>query len=119
MDEPYRFKLPTGYDDPEGVRHRDGVMRIATIRDELAARRHPRVQGNPSYFVPMVLARVITRLGSLEDEGIDATVLEALPSTDLDYLRQLYRKINQLEPKGPDEERPIACPRCGFEFSAE
>ena len=31
----FPFVLPRGYVDPAGVRHRDGVMRLATARDEL------------------------------------------------------------------------------------
>jgi len=31
----YPFTLPRGYVDPQGRRHRDGVMRLATARDEL------------------------------------------------------------------------------------
>ena len=59
------FKLPKGYVDDEGMLHRHGVMRLATAADEILPLRDPRVQQNPAYLTVIVLARVITRLGSL------------------------------------------------------
>ena len=59
------FTLPKGYLDDEGALHRDGVMRLATAADEILPLKDPRVQQNPAYLTIIVLARVITRLGSV------------------------------------------------------
>ena len=42
----YSFKLPRGYVDEEGKVHRDGVMRLATARDEILPLQDYRVQSN-------------------------------------------------------------------------
>ncbi len=47
--------------------HRRGTMRLATAADEILPLRDPRVQQNEAYLAVIVLARVITRLGSLPD----------------------------------------------------
>lgn len=55
------------------------------------------MKANPAYLVIILLARVITRLGSLE--AIDTSVIENLFAADLAFLQDLYRKINDLEPE--------------------
>ena len=55
--------LPRGYVDASGTVHRDGVMRLATARDELVPLRDDRVRENPAYLTVVLLARVVTRLG--------------------------------------------------------
>ena len=62
------FELPKGYLDETGTLHRRGVMRLATAADEILPLRDPRVQQNEAYLAIIVLARVITRLGSLPDD---------------------------------------------------
>lgn len=42
-------------------------MRLATGRDELVPLRDDRVRENPAYLTVVLLARVITRLGSIDD----------------------------------------------------
>ncbi|RAG85458.1 hypothetical protein DN069_10985, partial [Streptacidiphilus pinicola] len=59
----FAFELPRGYVDEHGTVHREGVMRLATARDELIPLRDIRVQENPAYLSVVLLARVITRLG--------------------------------------------------------
>lgn len=61
----FAFTLPIGYVDSAGTVHRDGVMRLATAADEIAPLRDPRVQQNEAYLVIVLLARVITQLGTL------------------------------------------------------
>jgi len=61
------FELPKGYVDDSGTLHRRGTMRLATAADEILPLRDPRVQQNEAYLTVIVLARVITRLGSLPD----------------------------------------------------
>ena len=60
----YEFSLPLGYVDQEGNLHREGVMRLATAADEILPLKDPRVQSNQAYLIMILLARVITRLGS-------------------------------------------------------
>lgn len=89
------FTLPKGYVDASGMLHRQGVMRLATAADEILPLRDPRVQQNAAYLTIIVLARVITRLGSLAD--IDTRVIEGLFAADLDHLQRLYERINSSE----------------------
>lgn len=93
----FDFKLPKGYVDGDGTLHRDGRMRLATAADEILPLKDPRVKSNPSYLTVIVLSRVVTQLGSLED--INPRTIEALFVEDLAYLQDLYRRIN-----GGDEE---------------
>ena len=53
------FELPLGYVDESGVRHRRGVMRLATAADEILPMRDPRVQANPAYLSIIILSRVV------------------------------------------------------------
>jgi len=89
------FQLPKGYIDATGVRHQRGVMRLATAADEILPLRDPRVQANPAYLTIIILARVITRLGSLPI--IDTQLIETLFASDLEHLRRLYEEINSAE----------------------
>src|SRR6188474_2210541 len=86
------FELPKGYVDEAGTLHRRGVMRLATAADEILPLRDPRVQQNEAYLAVIVLARVITRLGSLPD--VHAGVIEGLFASDLAYLQRLYETFN-------------------------
>lgn len=86
------FELPKGYVDAAGTLHRRGTMRLATAADEILPLRDPRVQQNEAYLAVIVLARVITRLGSLPE--VSTTVIEGLFASDLAYLEQLYERIN-------------------------
>jgi hypothetical protein len=86
------FTLPKGYLDSGGVLHREGVMRLATAADEILPLKDPRVQQNPAYLTIIVLARVITRLGALQD--VNTKVIEGLFASDLNYLQTLYERLN-------------------------
>lgn len=86
------FTLPKGYLDDEGSLHRDGVMRLATAADEILPLKDPRVQQNPAYLTIIVLARVITRLGSVP--SINTKVVEGLFASDLSHLQGLYERLN-------------------------
>ncbi|MEL6168994.1 MAG: hypothetical protein AAFR35_09900 [Pseudomonadota bacterium] len=86
------FVLPKGFVDSEGVLHKDGVMRLATAADEILPLKDPRVQANPAYLAVIVLARVITRLGSVPD--VNTKVVEGLFASDLNYLQALYETLN-------------------------
>lgn len=99
------FELPKGYVDREGTLHRRGTMRLATAGDEILPLRDPRVQQNEAYLTVIVLARVVTRLGSLP--GIDTSVVEGLYAADLAYLQRLYETFNAAgdEPELAPERR--------------
>jgi hypothetical protein len=109
----YRFTLPRGYVDPDGNLHREGVMRLATGADEIAPLRDERVKRNPAYLLVILLSRVVTDLGGLED--INPKVIEGLFASDLAYLQDLYNEIN-----GNGDGRVTAiCPECEHEFEVE
>src|SRR5438876_6574179 len=102
----YEFTLPRGYIGPDGTLHKKGVMRLATAMDEIAPLRDPRVRSNQAYLVIILLARVITQLGTLE--AIDTGVVENLFSADLAYLQDFYRRINEMGGDETDRENAPA-----------
>jgi hypothetical protein len=106
----FPFVLPRGYVDSAGNVHRDGVMRLATARDELVPLRDDRVRENPAYLTVVLLGRVVTRLGSITD--IHAGVMENLFAADLAFLQDLYRRVNQ---EG-HTRAGVSCPECGHAF---
>ena len=89
----FPFTLPLGLADPDGPVHRDGAMRPATAVDEIEPLKDPRVRANPGYLVIILLARVITRLGSIEH--VNTRTIENLYAADLAYLQDVYQRINQ------------------------
>ena len=109
----FPFTLPIGYVDEEGSLHQTGVMRLATAFDEIAPLKDPRVQGNPAYLIVILLARVITQLGSLE--VINPKVIEGLYAADLSYLQDLYSRIN----KNGHNRVHTQGPHCEQEFALE
>lgn len=96
----FDFTLPKGYLDGEGNLHRQGVMRLAKAMDEIVPLKDPRVKTNPAYATVLILARVVVRLGALE--SLSPRVIENLYAADLNYLYDLYRQINDLEPLPSD-----------------
>ncbi|MGB3593976.1 MAG: hypothetical protein WA994_07395 [Ornithinimicrobium sp.] len=109
----FTFHLPRGYVDDSGTVHRDGVMRLATARDELVPLRDDRVRENPAYLTVVLLGRVVTRIGSIED--VHAGVIEDMFAADLAFLQDLYRRINQ---EG-HTRAAVACPSCGHAFDVD
>ncbi|HAZ44834.1 MAG TPA: hypothetical protein DCZ55_10240, partial [Cyanobacteria bacterium UBA11371] len=91
----FEFTLPKGYLDAEGNLHRKGIMRLAKAMDEIVPLRDPRVKSNPAYSTVIILSRVITRLGALDE--VTPAVIEGLFACDLNYLYQFYRRINELD----------------------
>ncbi len=92
----FEFTLPKGYLDADGNLHRKGVMRLARAMDEIVPMRDPRVKSNPAYATVIILSRVITRLGALEE--VTPAIVEDFFACDLNYLQKFYRQINELEP---------------------
>ena len=111
--EEFPFTLPHGYTDPSGVVHREGSMRLSTAYDEIAPLKDPRVQANPGYLVIVVLTRVVAKLGAVEH--ISNQVIEELPSVDLVYLQELYRRINE----NGHARLLVSCPHCQGDFEVE
>ena len=109
----FEFELPRGYLDEDGVLHRHGVMRLATARDELVMLYDARVRERPEWLTVVLLAKVITRLGTLT--LIDDDVIEHLFASDLAFLQDLYRRINQ---EG-HTRAAVGCPSCGHEFTVD
>lgn len=109
----FEFALPRGYVDPEGNLHRTGIMRLATAGDEILPLKEHKVQSNPAYLTIILLSRVITRLGSLE--MVTTKVIEDLFASDLAYLQDFYRRIND-DGTGTIE---VTCPKCENRFELE
>lgn len=109
----YPFVLPRGYVDDNGVVHREGVMRLATGRDEIMPQTDQRVRQNPSYLTIILLERTVTKLGTLP--AVDTYVIENLFASDLAFLQDLYRRINS---EGRTEAA-VTCPSCGHDFAVD
>ncbi|HEX8140086.1 MAG TPA: hypothetical protein VF544_21165 [Pyrinomonadaceae bacterium] len=109
----FEFTLPKGYIDKDGNLHREGVMRLANAKDEIAPLQDPRVQRNPGFLVVILLSRVVTKLGEVRD--INPTIIEGLFSSDLAYLQDLYRRINT----NGHSKVSVMCPECETEFEVE
>jgi hypothetical protein len=95
MQTEFEFTLPKGYLDEDGNVHRKGVMRLSKAMDEIVPLRDPRVKSNPAYATVIILSRVITRLGALDE--VTPMIVEGLFACDLNYLQKFYRQINELE----------------------
>ena len=113
MRTEFPFELPRGYMAPDGTLHRDGVMRLATARDELLPLYDVRVQENAAYTTVVLLARVITRLGNLTN--VDAGIVENMFATDVAFLQDFYRRINA---EG-HTRIAVTCPSCSHRFTAD
>ena len=109
----FPFRLPLGLADPDGITHRDGAMRLATAFDEVEPLKDPRVRANPGYLVIILLARVITRLGTVDH--INTRTIENLYAADLAYLQDFYLRVNQ----NGHTRLQVTCPHCDGEFDVE
>lgn len=89
----FEFTLPKGYVGPDGVLHRRGTIRLATARDEIEPLRDKTIDGpDDPYLTILVLARVITSLGTLPEVGV--AEVEGLFAADLAFLQDFYGIIN-------------------------
>jgi hypothetical protein len=109
----FAFELPRGYVDEAGAVHRSGVMRLATARDELVPLRDDRVRENAAYLSVVLISRVVTRLGTVDD--IHPGVIEDLFASDLAFLQDFYRRINA---EG-HTRAAVTCPSCQEEFAVD
>jgi len=88
----FEFELPKGFIDKEGNIHKKGIMRLSTAADEIKPLRDTRVKNNESYIIIILLSRVIVKLGDLKN--INTSIIEQLSSSDLDFLKTFYQKVN-------------------------
>lgn len=109
----FEFTLPQGYADDDGSLHKDGVMRLATAADEILPLKDPRVRSNSAYLTIILLSRVVTKLGTIDN--VSPHVIENLFVSDLAYLQDLYERVNE---RGADAVETV-CPDCGEEFEVE
>jgi len=109
----FSFTLPRGYIDGDGNLHKQGTMRLATAMDEIGPLRDLRVKANQAYLAVPLLARVITKLGSLSD--VTTGVIENLFSADFAYLQSFYTQINE----NGTSKVPTNCPECSHEFEVD
>ena len=107
----FTCNLPRGYIDNEG--NVQGTMRLATAMDEIGPLRDLRVKANQAYLAVPLLARVITRLGTLPD--INTGVIENLFSADFAYLQNFYTQINE----NGTSKIPTTCPECNHKYEVE
>ena len=97
----FAFVLPRGYVDS------------STARDELVSQRDDRVRENPNYLAVVLISRVVSSLGDIED--VHGGIIENLFASDLAFLQDLYRRINQ---DGHTHAR-VTCPNCNNEFAVD
>jgi len=113
MQTEFAFSLPRGYADAHGNVHTDGTMRLATARDEIEPLRDVEVRQNQAYLTVVLLARTITRIGTVTE--ITPELVEGLYAADFDHLQRLYERINT----DGDAVGVVACPSCAHEFEVD
>ena len=107
------FTLPRGYVDSQGKVHREGVMRLATARDEIEPLRDAEVRANEAYLSVLLLSRTIIRLGELS--SVTPEQVESMFAVDFDHLQRLYERINS----DGEAVGVIDCPDCGHRFEVD
>lgn len=110
MQTHFEFKLPRGYLDSFGKIHTDGTMRLATAGDEIRSLSHSQVQANEAYLPVILLSRVITSLGDVND--ITPQLIEDLFASDLAYLEDLYMRLNSYT----NVTLEATCPHCQHSY---
>jgi len=113
MQTEFAFTLPRGHVDHRGAVHRDGVMRLATARDEIEPLRDAEVRHNQAYLSVLLLSRVITRVGSVT--SITPEFVEGLYAADFDHLQRLYERINT----DGEAVGAVTCPHCAHAFEVD
>ena len=113
MKTEFEFALPKGYVDPQGAVHREGVMRLATARDEIEPLGDPAVRSNQAYLAVLLLARVVSRVGPITT--VTPELVESLYAADFDHLQRLYERINS----DGEVVGSVACPACAHDFEVD
>jgi acetylornithine deacetylase/succinyl-diaminopimelate desuccinylase-like protein len=109
----YEFELPKGYVDEKGQVHREVTIREITGADQ-EAMLNPQLRNNPAKMLTALMARVITRLGTLEGRQIDTHVTAGMFKSDRDFLILKLKEIDS----GPEMDIDVECPDCGKKFKA-
>lgn len=104
------FTMPAGYKDKDGVIHTEFTVRDITGKDEEAISR-PDIKSNGSKLISTLLARCVTRIGSLTPRSVGgsdrwAEVIRNLYVGDQDYMLLQLRKVSI----GEDIEVEHVCP---------
>ena len=107
------FELPKGYVDEKGEVHKDVSIREITGADQ-EAMLSPQLRNNPAKMLTALLARVITKLGTLDGKQVDSRVAAGMYKSDRDFLIMKLKEIDS----GPDMEIDVECPDCGRKFKA-
>jgi hypothetical protein len=113
MQTEIEFTLPRGYVDGGGTVHRVGTMRLATARDEIEPLRALEVRQNSAYLTVLLLARTVTRLGTITD--VTPALVESLFAADFDHLQRLYERINS----DGESVGIVNCPECSHRFEVD
>ena len=109
------FTLPQGYADAAGRIHRDGVMRLATARDEIEPLRDASVRTNGAYLSVLLLSRTVTQLGGFTAEQVTPDLIQDLYAVDFDHLQRLYERVNSSE----EVVGTVTCPTCSSAFEVD
>ena len=107
------FTLPRGDGDAAGTVHREGTMRLATARDEIEPLRDAQVRQNEAYLAVLLLARVVTRIGTITE--VTPQLVEELYAADFDHLQRLYERINT----DGEAVGAVTCPHCSQPFEVD
>jgi len=86
------FTLPVGYIDENAEVHKEGVIRLATVADELLPLSEADVKENSALLQVFILSRVVMSLGSVR--SITPHIIASLVPVDYLYLLRLYAEIN-------------------------
>jgi hypothetical protein len=113
MRTEFTFTLPRGYVDGQGTVHREGIMRLATARDEIEPLRDAAVRQNEAYLAVLLLARVVTRIGEVTE--ITPELVETLYAADFDHLQRLYERLNT----DGEAVGAVTCPHCAQAFEVD
>ena len=109
----FAFVLPRGYVDSAGRRSPRRGDAPGQARDELVPLHDDRVRENPAYLTVVLLARVVTRVGTITD--VHPGLIENLFATDSAFLQDLYRRVNQ---EG-HTRASVTCPACQHGFTVD
>ena len=113
MQTEFAFTLPRGYVDDQGAVHREGIMRLATARDEIEPLRDAQVRQNEAYLAVLLLSRVVVRIGDVTD--VSPELIEELYAADFDHLQRLYERLNT----DGEAVGAVTCPHCAQAFEVD
>ena len=111
IDEEKVHTLPAGYVDENGTTHTDFTLREITGKDEEALSKAD-MKNNSCKMANLLLARCITRIGSLTPQSVGsfdwATLIKNLLVGDQDFMLMKLRELS----KGEELEINHVCPDC-------